>query len=90
MATISRPVRVLIVDDADESRAILRRALGFDDAIDVDDWEDRRKTAVHEVGHSVGLGHDTISAMKQGEIPDSSLTWRTFSADDITHINDEY
>ena len=35
MATISRPVRVLIVDDADESRAILRRALGFDDGIDV-------------------------------------------------------
>ena len=54
-------------------------------------WEDRRKTAVHEVGHSVGLGHDTISAMKTGEIPDNSLTWRTYSAHDITfHINDEY
>jgi DNA-binding NarL/FixJ family response regulator len=28
-------VRVLVVDDADESREILRRALGFDDAIEV-------------------------------------------------------
>ena len=54
------------------------------------DWEDRRKTAVHEVGHSVGLGHDTISAMKSGEIPDSSLTWRRYSAHDIVHINGEY
>jgi DNA-binding NarL/FixJ family response regulator len=35
MATITRPVRVLVVDDADESRAILRRALGFDDTIEV-------------------------------------------------------
>ena len=34
-----------------------------------DVWEDRRKTAVHEVGHSVGLGHDTISAMKNGRDP---------------------
>ena len=35
MATIANPVRVLVVDDADESRAILRRALAFDDAIEV-------------------------------------------------------
>jgi DNA-binding NarL/FixJ family response regulator len=35
MATSTDPVRVLVVDDADESRAILRRALAFDDAIDV-------------------------------------------------------
>ena len=55
-----------------------------------DDWEDRRKTAVHEVGHSIGLGHDTISTMRQGEIPDTSLTWRRYSGHDITHINDEY
>jgi hypothetical protein len=51
------------------------------------DWEDRRKTAVHELGHSVGLGHDTISAMISGEIPDTSLTWRTYSQHDIDHIN---
>jgi hypothetical protein len=62
----------------------------LDDAVDVDDWEDRRKTAVHEVGHSVGLGHDTISTMIQGEIPDTSLTWRTYSAHDIAHINGHY
>jgi DNA-binding NarL/FixJ family response regulator len=35
MVTIARPLRVLIVDDADESRAVLRRALGFDDTIEV-------------------------------------------------------
>jgi DNA-binding NarL/FixJ family response regulator len=35
MATTTEPVRVLIVDDADESRAILRRALAFDVDIDV-------------------------------------------------------
>jgi hypothetical protein len=62
----------------------------LDDAIDVDDWEDRRKTAVHEVGHSVGLDHDSISAMRQGEIPDTSLTWRTYSAADIADINSHY
>ena len=53
-------------------------------------WEDRRKTAVHEVGHSIGLGHDNVSVMRQGEVPDSSLTWRRFSAHDIAHINGRY
>ena len=48
------------------------------------------QTAVHEVGHSVGLGHDTISAMKSGEITDTSLTWRTYSAADIADINSHY
>ena len=32
---VAAPLRVLVVDDADESRAILRRALGFDDDIQV-------------------------------------------------------
>jgi DNA-binding NarL/FixJ family response regulator len=35
MTTVPEPVRVLVVDDAEESRAILRRALAFDDAIEV-------------------------------------------------------
>jgi DNA-binding NarL/FixJ family response regulator len=35
MATVPEPVRVLVVDDADESRAILRRALAFDDGLEV-------------------------------------------------------
>jgi hypothetical protein len=58
--------------------------------IGIDDWEDRRKTAVHEVGHTIGLGHDTVSAMISGEIPDTSLTWRRYSAHDISHINGNY
>lgn len=39
-------VRVLVVDDADESRAILRRALGFDAAIEVVGEADSGKAAV--------------------------------------------
>jgi hypothetical protein len=58
--------------------------------IGTNDWEDRRKTAVHELGHSIGLGHDTVSAMISGEIPDTSLTWRTYSAHDIAHIPGAY
>jgi hypothetical protein len=55
------------------------------------DWEDRRKTAVHEVGHSVGLGHHSPAAhnctMISGEIPDTSLQWRRYHAHDVDHIN---
>jgi hypothetical protein len=54
------------------------------------DWEDRRKTAVHEVGHSIGLAHDSISAMVSGEIPSTSITWRRYSAHDISHLNAAY
>lgn len=41
-------VRVLVVDDADESRSILRRALGFDAAIDVVGEANSGRTAVQE------------------------------------------
>ncbi|PWK86926.1 hypothetical protein C8D88_10487 [Lentzea atacamensis] len=54
------------------------------------DWEDRRKTSVHELGHSVGLGHDTISAMISGEVPSTALQWRRYSAHDIAHLNAQY
>ena len=56
----------------------------------INDWEDRRKTAVHEVGHSVGLGHDSISAMIIGEMPSTSLVWRVFSVHDTADINAAY
>lgn len=54
------------------------------------DSEDRRKTSVHELGHSVGLGHDTISAMISGEIPSTALQWRRYSAHDLAHLNAQY
>jgi chemotaxis response regulator CheB len=45
---ITAQVRVLVVDDAGESREILRRALGFDVAIDVVGEADSGKAAVRE------------------------------------------
>lgn len=56
------------------------------------DFEDRRKTSVHELGHSVGLGHDTISVMISGEIPSvTDPKWLLYSPHDINeHINVQY
>jgi len=54
------------------------------------DWYDRRKTAVHEVGHSVGADHDNISAMRSGEVRGVALVWRRFSPHDVNHINANY
>ena len=54
------------------------------------DWYDRRKTAVHELGHSVGANHDTVSAMISGGVPSTALQWRRYSPHDIEHINAAY
>jgi hypothetical protein len=56
-----------------------------------DDPQDREKTAVHEVGHSVGLGHHThVCAMRTGGVPDATEQWRRYHAADIAMINDNY
>lgn len=59
------------------------------------DWEDRRKTACHELGHAVGLQHGTSSGagscMILGEIPNTNLQYRRYSSHHInSHINVRY
>jgi Matrixin len=52
---------------------------------------DREKTAVHEVGHSVGLAHHThVCAMRTGELGGTNQALRRFHADDIAMIDDNY
>lgn len=62
------------------------------DQLDIGDNDiaDRDKTSVHEVGHTIGLGHHTDCAMISGEIPSLDLQWRRYSAHDISHINAQY
>lgn len=59
-----------------------------------DDWYDRRKTALHEIGHTVGLGHHSPGThdctMVSGEIPSRAVKWRSLHAHDIGHINARY
>jgi hypothetical protein len=59
-----------------------------------DDWYDRRKTAVHELGHTIGLGHHSPGAhdcaMFSGEVPSLDIKWRHYDSHDIGHINDTY
>lgn len=62
--------------------------------IGVNDAQDREKTAVHEVGHTVGLGHHSPAAhdcaMVSGELPSLDIKWRRYHAHDISHINAAY
>lgn len=62
------------------------------------DAEDREKTAVHEVGHTIGLGHHSPAAhdcaMRSGDITTFAdplnIKWRRYHAHDIEHINAQY
>jgi hypothetical protein len=55
------------------------------------DLLDREKTAVHELGHSVGLGHHThVCAMRSGELGGTNEELRRWHDDDIDMINDNY
>jgi hypothetical protein len=57
-----------------------------------DDWYDRRKTACHEAGHSLGLNHgdNKSDCMINGEVPSQNSQWRRFNEHHIGHINDAY
>jgi hypothetical protein len=66
------------------------------DQIDIGDNDiaDRDKTSVHELGHSIGLGHHSPAAhncaMISGEIPSLDIQWRRYHAHDISHINGQF
>ncbi|MCP9968258.1 hypothetical protein [Actinomadura madurae] len=59
-----------------------------------DDWYDYRKTAVHEIGHTIGFDHHASGshkcAMRSGEVPSRSIVWRSYTAHDRSHINKTY
>lgn len=59
-----------------------------------DDWYDARQTAMHELGHSIGLGHHSPGAhqcaMYDGEVPGRDIKWRSYHSHDIGHINAAY
>lgn len=55
------------------------------------DIEDMEKTMCHEVGHSVGLTHGgNTDCMLNGEIPSTSIVWRTYDSHHKSHINAAY
>lgn len=53
------------------------------------DEQDQDKTACHELGHSVGLGHhdDGGDCMRNGERPDNDDKWEHYSPHHEDHIN---
>lgn len=57
------------------------------------DEEDTTKSACHEVGHSVGLTHHDSpydDCMLKGEIPNTNVQYRSYSAHHVGHINAAY
>ena len=57
--------------------------------ISSNDWYALRITALHEVGHTAGLTHDTSTANAMyTPLQDSTeLSYRRFESHDIEHIN---
>lgn len=52
-----------------------------------------RKTACHELGHSVGLTHrsaDFYQCMTNGAAPSDHITYRRYRAHHVDHINGHY
>jgi hypothetical protein len=81
----SSPFRLPHCETADVRIDYVQLDIGDNDA------QDREKTAVHEVGHSVGLDHHThLCAMRSGAIETTDVAERRYHADDITMINDNY
>lgn len=59
--------------------------------IGANDEEDLTKTLCHEIGHSVGLTHGGLTdCMRNGEIPDPGVVWRSYDAHHKGHINAAY
>lgn len=83
---ISRPGGTFVCDTADVRIDYANIAAGGGPQP-----ENREKTVVHEVGHSVGLAdHSHTCAMRQGAITDTALNLRRYAAADITLINANY
>lgn len=57
------------------------------------DDADRKKTACHELGHTLGLGHDdpNTDCMLSGEVPNADVQYRKYRSHVIdSHIDPQY